>query len=80
MRSFGTGVAEPINVRADLDWDQVFSISVLVNFESGIIKMKINEMEISTTLISEMKQANLVGYHARSTRTHFSEVKVIRKR
>ena len=77
---FGSDVAEPQNVQAELDWDQVFNVSILANFENSIIEMKINDRQISTTLVPEMKQANLVGYHASATKTHFSEVTIIEKR
>ena len=73
----GTGVNEPIRVPiGDFDQTQVFNISVLVNIKKGFIEMKINEREISTSLAPNMKQIDLVGYHANSTKTHFSEIKI----
>jgi hypothetical protein len=73
----GTGVVEPIRVQIDFDKTQVFNFSILVNFEKGFIEMKTNEREIGTSLAPNMKQVDRVGYHADSTRTHFSEIKIV---
>lgn len=76
----GTGVNEPIRVPiGDFDQTQVFNFSVLVNFKKGFIEMKINEREIGTGLAPNMKQVDLLGYHANSTKTHFSEIKIVGK-
>ena len=70
----GTGVREPIVVPIDFDASGVFNFSVLVNFEKGFVEMKTNEREIGTGLAPRMKQVDVVGYHANSTTTHFSEI------
>ena len=72
----GSGVVEPIRIPVDFDQNQVFHFSLLINFEKGFIEMKTNEREIGTGLASNMKQVNLVGYHADSTKTHFSEIEI----
>lgn len=73
---FGTGVAESIVVPIDFDRAGVFTFTVLVNLREGWVEMKTNEREIGTALAAGMKQVDVVGYHADSTRTHFSDIHV----
>ena len=73
----GTGVNEPIRVPiVDFDQAQMFNVSVRVNLKKGFIEMKTNEQEIGTALAPNMNQVDIVGYHANSTKTHFSEIEI----
>ena len=72
----GSGVNEPIRVPVDFDQAQVFTFSILIDFKRGNIEMKTNDREISTSLAPHMKQVDMVGYHAKSTKTHFSDITI----
>ena len=72
----GPGVMAPIHVPIDFDRTGVFEFSVLINFEKGFIELRSRDREIGTGLAPHMIQVDLVGYHAKSTRTHFSEIKI----
>lgn len=74
-----TAVCEPIRVPADFDPTQVFNFSVLVDFRRGFVEVKTNEREIRASLVPHMKHVDRVGYHAKSTRTHFSEITIVGK-
>ena len=72
----GSGVSEPISVPVDFDPAEVFNVTVLVSLTEGYVELQINDRVIGTGLVAHMTQVDVVGYHANSTRTHFSEIEI----
>ena len=75
----GTGVRERIAVPVDFDQMGIFHLTVMVNLKERFVEMKTKEREIGTGLSPGIKQIDVVGYHADSTKTHFSDVKITGK-
>ena len=72
----GSGVSEPISVPVDFDPAEVFNVTVRVSLTESFVEMEIDEQVIRASLVADMTQIDVVGYHADSTRTHFSEIEI----
>ena len=75
----GPGVSKFLVVPVEFDKNQMFEVTVIVNFEKRFVEMQTKEREIGSSLAPHMRQVSYVGYKVNSTETNFSRIEVTGK-